>query len=96
MTPSAVDRTAMARALALAAEAAESGEVPVGAVVIDAAGAIVAVVALTAAGQVVRFRRYHRDPADPRPMPLPVVVGTAAMIVIAAAAYLMAVAFGPG
>lgn len=41
MTPSAVDRTAMARALALAAEAAESGEVPVGAVVIDSAGAIV-------------------------------------------------------
>lgn len=41
MTPSAVDRTAMARAMALAAEAAESGEVPVGAVVIDAAGVIV-------------------------------------------------------
>lgn len=41
MTPSTLDRTAMARALALAAEAAESGEVPVGAVVIDAAGVIV-------------------------------------------------------
>lgn len=38
----APDDHAMRRALALAAEAAESGDVPVGAVVLDAAGAVVA------------------------------------------------------
>lgn len=39
---SAADRAAMARALALAAEAGAGGDVPVGAVVTDASGAIVA------------------------------------------------------
>ncbi len=39
---SAADRAAMARALALAAEAGAAGDVPVGAVVTDASGAIIA------------------------------------------------------
>ncbi len=36
----AADRTAMSRALALAAEAADAGEIPVGAVVVDGGGRI--------------------------------------------------------
>ncbi len=38
----AADRAAMRRALVLAAEAGRAGDVPVGAVVVDAAGAIIA------------------------------------------------------
>lgn len=41
MTPTAADRAAMDRALALAVEAAADGDVPVGAVVVDAAGRVV-------------------------------------------------------
>lgn len=42
MTPTDADRRAMARALALAEEAGRHGEVPVGAVVTDAAGVTIA------------------------------------------------------
>ncbi|MDF2991042.1 MAG: cytosine/adenosine deaminase [Microbacterium sp.] len=40
MTPTALDLSAMRRALALADEASVAGEVPVGAVVVDAAGRV--------------------------------------------------------
>lgn len=43
MTPTASDLSAMRRALALAAEAADDADVPVGAVVTDAAGAVIGV-----------------------------------------------------
>jgi tRNA(adenine34) deaminase len=43
VTPTAADLTAMRRALALAAEAAADADVPVGAVVTDAAGAVIGV-----------------------------------------------------
>lgn len=41
MTPDERDDAAMQRALALGAEAAEQGEVPVGALVLDAAGVVI-------------------------------------------------------
>lgn len=41
MTPDRADTALMRRALALAAEAGEAGEVPVGAVVVDASGAVI-------------------------------------------------------
>jgi tRNA(adenine34) deaminase len=43
VTPTAADLAAMRRALALAAEAAADADVPVGAVVTDAAGAVIGV-----------------------------------------------------
>jgi tRNA(adenine34) deaminase len=67
--PAAADDAAMRRALALAAEAAADGDVPVGAIVLDASGAVIgegrnrreADVDPTAHAEVVALRRAARE-----------------------------------
>lgn len=60
-----------------------------------AAAAVLVVVGLTGAGQALRYARYRRDPADPRPVPLPLLLGTGVLIAVASVACLIGAALRP-